>query len=54
METCWDGAFDRGAEGDPVFGRGSHNDVVLTNRLRKTLLKLNLRYFILSIVGGNK
>ncbi len=39
-ETCWDEAFGD-AEGDLAFGRETRNDVVLTNRLREALLKLN-------------
>ncbi|MEZ9723544.1 type I restriction endonuclease subunit R [Vibrio splendidus] len=40
-ETCWDEAFGSHAEGDLAFGRENRNDVVLTNRLREALLKLN-------------
>ncbi|MEZ8408616.1 type I restriction endonuclease subunit R [Vibrio splendidus] len=39
-ETCWDEAFGD-AEGDLAFGRETRNDIVLTNRLREALLKLN-------------
>ena len=40
-ETCWDETFGCDAEGDLAFGRETRNDVVLTNRLREALLKLN-------------
>ncbi|WP_217519850.1 type I restriction endonuclease subunit R [Vibrio metschnikovii] len=41
VERCWDETFGTDLDGEIAFGRETRNDVVLTNRLQKSLRKLN-------------